>query len=192
MPEWRDHGLGPPDWRTMGWIAGLANPCGDYPRIHVMCRPLTRAAGYCVSPARIRSINSSICRVHEKANVTGLVDERKCERETPGVELRNEITHHAGFFFLSAVVPGKSEAVCPSSPIPEQNQVVAINFFAAFPGELVELILIFLPPRLPDHSRRPCVERTNRKRSPASKRVSLAMRKLLSLSSGGTQRSSPK
>ena len=44
----------------------------------------------------------------------------------------------------NATVPGKSDAVCPSSPRAEKHQIMAVNRFTPLRGHKVELILIFL------------------------------------------------
>ena len=66
----------------------------DLAALHTRCRILGVAAQNALDQIAL------FARVHEKADMSRVIDQRKRERQTPRVELRNEIRDDATQIFL--------------------------------------------------------------------------------------------
>src|ERR1044072_8990916 len=72
-----------------------------------------------------------LVRVGVETNVARLLDKRKRERDPPGFELRDQIRDDLASLFAERRRPREQRGGMAVLPYPEQNQVVAINLFAA-------------------------------------------------------------
>src|SRR3954447_1023626 len=66
-------------------------------------------------------------RVGQKANVPGLIDDRKGEGNAPGVDLRNEIRHDIPEFFVERRRSREQRSGVAVIPYPKKNQVVPVD-----------------------------------------------------------------
>src|SRR4051812_30285466 len=85
-----------------------------------------------------------LVRIRQKTNMPRLIDQWKSKSDPPAIKFRNKIRNHFPRLFLERGrfrKEGRGVAVIAD---PKQNQIMAINGFAALGREAVEAILVLL------------------------------------------------